>query len=143
MREHGCGKPRVVNLNTGDAILHDKPSPLSIDRGTVWQQFHSGLDERNFAVGVLNCQSKPISLWRPGHRISEFGDVLMSVIKNCALDRQIRERTVYRRVMRIGTPGDTQQNIRIYEAGVNRHLLRILIKALSREGLIGKLRNLV
>jgi hypothetical protein len=46
-------------------------------------------------------------------------------------------------VIRIGTPGDTQENIRIHETGVDRHLLVFLIKALTLEGFFGKLRNLV
>jgi hypothetical protein len=37
VRKHGSGKPRIVNLNTGDAVFDDKPSLFSIDRGTIRQ----------------------------------------------------------------------------------------------------------
>ena len=60
-----------------------------------------------------------------------------------ALDCQLRKRFVYRKVIRIGTRGDTQQYIGIHKTGVNHQLLMALVKALAGERFVGKLWDLV
>ncbi len=41
-----------------------------------------------------------------------------------------------------GKASDAQQHVGIDQTGINRHLLVILVKALSSERFVGKLRNL-
>jgi hypothetical protein len=64
-------------------------------------------------------------------------------MQRCALDCQLRKCFVYCKVIRIGTPGDTQQYIGIHKTSIDHHLLMALVKALAGEGLVGKLGDLL
>jgi hypothetical protein len=67
----------------------------------------------------------------------------MGVVQGRAPDCQLRECSVDRRVVRIGTLGDTKEYICIHQTRVDHHLFVVLIKAFAGEGFFGKLWNLV
>jgi hypothetical protein len=76
------------------------------------------------------------------HCIPKLGDILVPVVKDCALAGESSERRVYDLVLRIGASGHAQQDVGIYQTRRNRHLVVILVKPIAGNSL-GQRWNLV
>lgn len=91
------------------------------------------------ASAALN--PKPLRT-RPSHCIPKLGDILVRVVKDCALAGESSERRVYDLVLRIGASGHAQQDVGIYQTRRNSHLVVILVKPIAGNRL-GQRWNLV
>ena len=78
----------------------------------------------------------------PRHCVPEYSDVLVGVIKRCALFNQLLKCRVNDPVLRVRTTGDAQENVRIHQARSNRNLIVFLVEPFARNRL-GQWRNLV
>jgi hypothetical protein len=66
MRVHGCGKSRIMDLHARDAVLHDDPSPLAVDRLGISEKRKAAFDVLSSALRSYATLSNPmlfIALW--------------------------------------------------------------------------------
>jgi len=101
---HGRRQPRVVHLNSRDAVLHDNSSPLSVDRIVVRQETHTSLYPLHYEVGICDSQTQAIPNYGPRHRVPQLRNILMSVEKSSPLFGKTGESSVHEHVLGIGAP---------------------------------------
>jgi len=70
------------------------------------------------------------------------GNILVRIVKDCALASESSERRVDDLVLRIGAPGHAQQDVGIYQTRRNSHLFVILVKPIAGNSL-GQRWNLI
>src|SRR5258708_3776135 len=101
---HGCSQPGVVHLNSRDAVLHNNSAPLPVNRIVVRQESHAYLYRSHHEVGVADRQTQAIANDWPGHRVPQFGDILMRIEESRALSRKLGKGGVNELVLGIGSP---------------------------------------
>src|SRR5258708_36282160 len=104
MNLHHRSQAGIVNLNALDAILHNNSPPLSINRYTVRQESHTGLDSPDFALGLRDRQSETVAGHRTCDRVPKFSDILVCVMKHSALTGESNQRCIDQMVLRIAAP---------------------------------------
>jgi hypothetical protein len=85
---HGGGQSRIVHLNTHYLVPDDNPAPLSINGFTIWQKTHADLDCTHLTFSLGHRQTKTIALLRARHYVPKLSDVLVGIVKNCALESE-------------------------------------------------------
>src|SRR5712664_1015948 len=142
MNHHRSRQPRVVNLHSQHAVLHDNPAPLAIDRLAVGQKNHPVFDCTHFAIRLNGVQAQPVASRGASHGVPEFSNVLRRVIKKRALISQTREAGTGYFMLRIGPSSGTQKDVRVHQTRPESHLVVFLINPFAGK-VLGKRRNFI
>lgn len=79
MDTHHAYNPSVMNLNSGNGIVHNQPSPLRVNRRRLLQDRKDAFDQPDPAVGFRNRETEPASCrHQPGADVPELNDILRS-----------------------------------------------------------------
>src|SRR5260370_1553370 len=80
MNHHRSRQPRVVNLHSQHAVLHDNPAPLAIDRLAVGQKNHPVFHCTHFAIRLTGVHAQPVASRGASHEVQDFRKFLRRLI---------------------------------------------------------------